>query len=103
MDCSEGEITWTSRDSFMGKTAPDRLFLRERDHEAEPYDLPQVEFADRMGTLNAIAKVIETGSVPARFSSGEDNLHSLALVQATILSAARDGAWVDIAEIMETV
>lgn len=101
MDCSEGEITWTSRDSFMGKNSPDRLFLRERDKEAEPFELQPVEFADRTGTLNAIAKVIETGSVPARFSSGEDNLHSLALVQATILSASRDGAWVDIAEVMD--
>jgi predicted dehydrogenase len=101
MDCSEGEITWASRDNFMGKMSPDRLFLRERDHEAVPYDLPPIEFPDRTGTLNAIAKVIDTGSMPARFSSGEDNLHSLALVQATILSASREGAWVEMAEVME--
>jgi hypothetical protein len=47
-----------------------------------------------------VAKVIESGSIPARFSSGADNLHSLALVQATILSASRNGEWVEIAEVM---
>jgi hypothetical protein len=39
--------------------------------------------------------------VPARFSSGEDNLHSLALVQATILSASRNGEWVELAEVLQ--
>ena len=103
IDCSEGEIWWTSRDHFMGKTGPDRLQTRERDGEAQQVDLAPVEFADRRGTLAAVAKVIETGSVPARFSSGEDNLYSLALVQATILSAFRDGEWVEIAEVMDRV
>ena len=101
MDCSEGEIFWTSRDHFMGKAGPDRLSLRERDGESVPVELGAIDFADRTGTLAAIAKVIETGSMPARFSSGEDNLHSLALVQATILSAQRNGDWVDIAEVMQ--
>jgi len=100
MDCSEGEIWWSSRDVFMGTAKPDRLTLRERDKEAEPVALTPTEFPDRMGTLAAIAKVVETGSLPARFSSGEDNLHSLALVQATITSASRNGDWVEIAEIM---
>ena len=101
MDCSEGEITWSSRSHFMGKTSPDKLSLRERGGEVVPFSLQPVEYADRLGTLASIAKVIETGSIPARFSSGEDNLHSLALVQATILSASRAGAWVDIAEVLQ--
>jgi predicted dehydrogenase len=101
MDCSEGEIRWSSRDHFMGVSKPDQLFVRERDKEAVPFDLKPVEFADRKGTLNAIAKVIQSGSLPARFSSGEDNLHSLALVQATITSASRNGEWVEIAEIIQ--
>lgn len=100
MDCSEGEIIWTSRDHYMGESGPDRLALRERGGEAVSQPLEPVAFADRTGTLATIAKVIETGAVPARFSSGEDNLHSLALVQATILSADRNGDWVDIAEVM---
>lgn len=101
MDCSEGEIVWTSRDNFMGQSRPDRLSLRERDKELEPVELAPIELADRTGTLGAIAKVIETGSIPARFSSGEDNIHSLALVQATILSASRSGEWVEIEEVMQ--
>lgn len=101
MDCSEGEIVWSSRDNFMGKVGPDKLSLRERGGEPVPMGLEPLEFADRTGTLAAIAKVIETGSIPARFSSGEDNLYSLALVQATILSAARNGEWVDIAEVLQ--
>jgi predicted dehydrogenase len=101
MDCSEGEIIWSSRDHFMGKSGPDRLSLRERGSEPVAMALEKLEFADRSGTLAAIAKVIETGSIPARFSSGEDNLHSLALVQATILSAARKGDWVEIAEVLQ--
>src|SRR5690606_35636821 len=101
MDCSEGEIIWSSRDHFMGKSGPDRLWLRPLDGAPEAQDLPVLDHTDRLGTLATIAKVIETGTVPARFSSGEDNLHSLALVQATILSASRGGDWVEIAEVME--
>jgi predicted dehydrogenase len=101
MDCSEGQIVWTSRDHFMGKAGPDRLSLRPLDGEATPMDLEPVQYTDRLGTLAAVARVIETGTMPARFSSGEDNLHSLALVQATILSASRDGQWVEIAEVLQ--
>ncbi|MET3925394.1 Gfo/Idh/MocA family oxidoreductase [Devosia sp. 2618] len=101
MDCSEGQITWTSRDHFMGKSGPDRLSLQALDGAAEPQELAPVEFTDRVGTLAAVAKVVETGAVPARFSSGEDNLYSLALVQATILSASRSGEWVEIAEVLQ--
>jgi predicted dehydrogenase len=103
MDCSEGQIVWTSRDHFMGKAGPDRLSLRPLDGEATPVELEPVQYTDRMGTLAAIARVIETGTMPARFSSGEDNIHSLALVQATILSASRGGAWVEIDEVMQQV
>lgn len=101
MDCSGGQILWSSRDHFMGKAGPDRLSLRPLDGQETEYDLPPVDYTDRVGTLAAVAKVIETGAMPARFSSGEDNLHSLALVQATITSASRGGDWVEIAEIMQ--
>lgn len=101
MDCSEGQIIWTSRDHFMGKAGPDRMSLRPLDGEAEPVALGQLPYADRLGTLATIAKVIESGTIPARFSSGADNLQSLALVQATILSASRGGDWVEIAEVLQ--
>jgi predicted dehydrogenase len=101
IDCSEGEIWWTSRDHFMGKAKPDVVELRPMDGKAEKVKLAPIEFADRLGTLSTIAKVVETGSLPPRFSSGKDNLLSLALVQATIASANRQGEWVDIAEVMK--
>lgn len=100
MDCSEGEIWWTSRDHFMGKARPDVVELRPLDGEKEKIKLDKLEFSDRLGTLATVAKVIETGSMPARFSSGKDNLSSLALVLATIASANRNGKWVEIAEIL---
>jgi len=101
MDCSEGQIIWSSRDHFMGKAGPDKVTLRPLDGQPEALDLIPLDHTDRVGTLAAIAKVIDTGTVPARFSSGEDNLHSLALVQATILSASRNGEWVEIAEVLQ--
>lgn len=101
MDCSEGQILWTSRDHFMGKAGPDRVTLQPLDGKPEPLALPVLEHTDRVGTLASVARVIETGTVPARFSSGEDNLHSLALVQATILSASRNGEWVELAEVLQ--
>lgn len=101
MDCSEGQIVWTSRDHFMGKAGPDRLSLLPLDGVETPVELEAVQYTDRVGTLASIARVIESGTVPARFSSGEDNLYSLALVQATILSASRDGQWVEIAEVLQ--
>jgi predicted dehydrogenase len=101
MDCSEGQIIWSSRDHFMGKSGPDRLTLQPLDGAPEAMELAPVEYADRVGTLAAVAKVIETGTVPARFSSGEDNLYSLALVQGAILSATRGGEWVEIAEVLK--
>jgi predicted dehydrogenase len=102
MDCSLGEIWWTSRDTMRGRDPrPDRLVVRPLEGKPEEPELPQVALTDRAGTLDAIAHAIETGAIPARFSSGQDNLKSYALVQATIASAARAGEWVEIAEILE--
>ncbi len=99
MDCSQGEIWWTSRDHFMGKAGPDVVELRPFEGKAEKLKLDPLEHADRQGTLNTIARVIETGAIPARFSSGKDNVNSLALVMANIASASKGGEWVDIASV----
>ncbi|RUT32888.1 Gfo/Idh/MocA family oxidoreductase [Arsenicitalea aurantiaca] len=100
VDCSGGEIWWTSRDEFLGQSGSDRVRLRPLEGETQDVALVAPRYADRLGTLASIAQAIETGAIPARFSSGRDNLFSLALVQATIASAMRDGEWVDIDEIM---
>lgn len=101
MDGTEGQIAWTSRDHFRDKAGPDLLALRPLDAEPENINLNPVKFADRMGTLNTVASVLESGNIPRGFSSGEDNLGSLALVQASILSASRRGDWVEIQEVMQ--
>lgn len=100
MDGAEGEIIWSSRDHFRNKQGPDRLALLPLEGKADRKKLDPVAFPDRTGTLSTIAQVLETGVVPVGFSSGEDNLGSLALVQATILSASRGGDWVEMAEVM---
>jgi predicted dehydrogenase len=100
MDGAEGVISWTSRDHFRDKHTPDRLSLRPLDGEIETVTLEAVPFPDRTGTLSTMAKVVESGIAPVGFSSGEDNLGSLALVQSSILSASRGGDWVEIAEVL---
>lgn len=100
MDGAEGQICWSSRDHFRDKAGPDMLSLRPLDEKVQHVDLKPLKFADRSGTLNTIATVLETGDVPRGFSSGEDNLGSLALVQASILSASRRGDWVELEEVM---
>ncbi|GHA11752.1 oxidoreductase [Devosia pacifica] len=100
MDCAEGEIWWTSRDTRAEGDRPDIVELRPLDGQPEPMKLEDMAYTDRKGTLATVARVIETGKSPARFSSGKDNLKSLALVQANILSASRNGDWVSIEEIL---
>lgn len=100
MDAAEGQIQWSSRDHFRDKTGPDVVKLQPLDAEPEPVALEPVAFPDRRGTLNAIAGAIETGVIPPGFSSGQDNLGSLALVQSSILSASHGGDWVTIADVL---
>jgi predicted dehydrogenase len=100
MDGAEGQILWSSRDHFRGVKGPDLLKLRALDGDAQPVELETLAYADRQGTLNAIAAVVAAGAVPTGFSSGEDNLGSLAMVQASIMSASRGGDWIEIKEVL---
>ncbi|ODT72595.1 MAG: hypothetical protein ABS75_03885 [Pelagibacterium sp. SCN 63-23] len=100
MDGAEGQIAWSSRDHFRDKQGPDRLTLLPLDGQPRKLQLDPVAFPDRTGTLSSMARAVDTGVIPPGFSSGEDNLGSLGLVQATILSASRGGDWVEMAEVM---
>jgi predicted dehydrogenase len=100
MDCSDGEIWWTSRDHFGGKQGPDRLIMKRRGEAPEERALSPAAHTDRAGTLDAICRAIASGTDLPRFSSGADNLWSFALVQASIQSALRGGEWIDVAEVL---
>ncbi|MCD7060984.1 Gfo/Idh/MocA family protein [Pelagibacterium xiamenense] len=99
MDCSKGEIWWSSRDHRATGNLPDIVRTRDLSGEADEIALPKLDHLDRAGTLNAIATAIETGRTPPHFSSGQENLLSFALVEATIRSASQAGAWVEIGDL----
>ena len=52
------------------------------------------------GSLAAAIEAVETGELSPRFPTGADNLNSLALVVASVLSASRRGDWVAIDEVL---
>lgn len=100
MDCAQGEIWWTSRDHIGTRKGDDRLILKSPEGPPEEIALTPPAFVDRRGTLNAVAQAIATGTVSPRLSTGADNLHSFGLTIAAIASANRQGAWVDLEEIL---
>jgi predicted dehydrogenase len=81
IECSEGEIAWTSRDD----TASDHVTIRPVGKRAYQLKLPAVELTDRCGSLQAFVRAVQTGQEPE--CSGRDNLHSLALMYAAVESA----------------
>ncbi|MCP4380042.1 MAG: Gfo/Idh/MocA family oxidoreductase [Hyphomicrobiales bacterium] len=100
MDCADGVISWTSRANFGEERNEDQLLVRHRGQDTVAPRLPEIPHRDRAGSLAAVVQAVDTGSPPSRFPSGTDNLNSLALVAATILSAQRDGSWVEIEEVL---
>ncbi|WP_181703952.1 Gfo/Idh/MocA family protein [Chthonobacter albigriseus] len=100
IDCDEGEIWFTSRGHGAERLERDRVVLRRRGSAAEEQILDHVRYFDRAGTMAAMEQAVRTGVPPARFSSGADNLMSLALMQASIVSTQRGGDWVSIEEIL---
>ncbi|WP_181708017.1 Gfo/Idh/MocA family protein [Chthonobacter rhizosphaerae] len=99
-DCADGEIWFTSRGHGDERFERDVVVLRSREKPAEEPALPTVRHFDRAGTIAACAEAIRTGTLPPRFSSGADNIRSLALMQASILSTQRGGDWVRIDEVL---
>ena len=100
MDCAHGEIRWSSHDGLAPPGKSDQLPVRHYGQEAVAPVLPKLPYLDRAGSLAAAVEAIETGVLQPRFPTGADNLNSLALVAATILSASRRGDWVEIGEVL---
>jgi predicted dehydrogenase len=81
IECSGGEIVWTSRDD----TAPDHVGIRRLGKRARQVKLPEIPLTDRLGSLEAFVQAVRTGQEPE--CTGEDNLHTLALMLAAVESA----------------
>lgn len=100
MDFSGAQLQWTSRNTDRKRLTPDRLAIKRPGKALERPKLQTVKHRDRRGALNMIRVAIETGREPAWFSSGRDNLKSLAICEAAIASAAKGGNWIEIADIL---
>lgn len=84
MECSHGEITWTSRSDLRTESA-DRVSVRPLGEAVRELSLPEVKYEDRAGALAEFIKAVSTG-IEAQ-SSGQDNLNSLAMAFAAIEAA----------------
>jgi predicted dehydrogenase len=100
VDGEDGAAFLACRGGKGARLAAERLAVSRAGGGAEPRALAMSEEHDRAGALAAFARAVLTGVEPPRFSSGRDNLGSLALVEACRLSAARGGAPVRIADVL---
>jgi predicted dehydrogenase len=100
VDCDDGAFYWTSRGSFAEQFTADRLAIRRLGSETAPQALEPIRHYDRAGTVATFAEAIRTGATPPRFSSGADNLKSLALMTACIRSAGQGGIPVRVAGLL---
>jgi predicted dehydrogenase len=81
IECTEGEIVWTSRDD----TAPDRVSIRPLGKRARQVQMPEILHTDRRGSLKAFVQAVCTDQEPE--CSGRDNLHTIELMLAAVESA----------------
>lgn len=85
MECTGGEVVWTSRDD----SASDSVIIRPLGKRARQVKLPALALIDRRGSLEAFVQAVQTGQEPE--CSGRDNLHSVALMHAAVESATSHG------------
>ncbi|HET6468824.1 MAG TPA: Gfo/Idh/MocA family oxidoreductase [Geminicoccaceae bacterium] len=100
MELEDGAVFWAGRGDIAERLTADRLAVRRLGRATEPRSLAPLERYDRAGVLGAFARAILDGVAPPRFSSGRDNVGSLALVEACRRSAARRGEPVRIEEVL---
>lgn len=86
---SLGEMVWSYRGSGGGD--PDWLNIRLDRGDLKPDRLEIPRHRDRAGSVAAFADAV-SGRIPSEaLPTGEDNIKSLAVVKACLLSARRDG------------
>lgn len=81
IECTQGEIVWTSRDD----TDPDHVSIRLLGKRPRSMQLPEIALTDRRGSLKAFVQAVRTGQEPE--CSGRDNLHTIEFVLAAVESA----------------
>lgn len=81
IECEKGEIVWASRDD----SEPDHVSVRLLGKRVRSVKLPEMVLTDRRGSLKAFVDAIGSGQEPE--SSGRNNLHTLALMLASVEAA----------------
>jgi predicted dehydrogenase len=87
LDCADGEIWWTSREGA------DRVVLTPIGQASYDVPLSTPRYADSAGALHAMT---QTDEAPTDLITGAEYLKSTALSEAAIISASRDGHWIEI-------
>ncbi len=98
-NCTEGEIVWSSRSDGQGQDEG-TLALRPLRGELAEVSLDPLVYKDRAGSVAAFAEAVSTGVIPDFLPLGSDNIRSLAVVKACLSSAAEQGAWVRLSDIL---
>jgi predicted dehydrogenase len=88
MECTQGEILWTSRGGVNGSVEADWVKVRKPGAEVKSVPLPTLRHRGRAGSLAAFAKTVTSGKAPDYTSLGRNNVGSLKFMQAAIESAA---------------
>lgn len=89
IECAKGEIAWTGRGDTQ-KLSDEKVTVRKLGSKRpQAVDLVTLPDVDRGGTLQAFVDAIKSGQEPE--TSGRDNLHTLALMNAAI-EASQTGA-----------
>jgi predicted dehydrogenase len=100
MDFARGSASWTARGGDRTNlTRHDALTIGRIGGEPRPVALKPMPLPGRSGVLAAFAKALRSGVEPPLFSSGRDNIHTLAVVEAALRSAATGGATVRLADV----
>lgn len=86
---SRGEMIWSYRGSDGGD--PDWLDIRLARGELQREPLVTPRYRDRAGSVNAFADAVAGRIAAEGLPTGEDNIKSLAVVKACLLSARNNG------------
>jgi predicted dehydrogenase len=101
IDCEKGELLFAVRPAKEG-VPPEagKLFLRGMDGVVEELAIDPLRYSDRAGALDAFARAIVAKKPPQFAPTGRDNIRSLATSFACMRSAAEDGRWVALADVV---